>query len=780
MGAGKDNGNFTFTGLTLNAGTWLITAKDTTTSNPSASITITVPAIQTTTTVASSVNALVANQPVTFTATVAAQTPGAGTPSGTVQFSYTPSGGSLTLLGGPATLVNGVATSPSISNLPLNMSISVSAVYGGNAAYLPSNGILQAFQQATAVNTAGLTSNPSGVAVDTAGDQFISNWGNNQIVKVLAGGGASTLPITGATLSLALGMAVNNTTRQLYIASFSNNQIVAVSTNGGAASIVNTGSFKLSNPTDVAVDAQGDLFIADYGNHRVLEVNAAGSVSIVATPGFALSSPWGVAVDTQGNLFISDFGTNRVVRVTPVGGLGGNYGTGDTATSVISLFQPAGLAVDQQGNLFIANFGNNQVVEVNAAGIPSIIPPPTNLSPKSLNGPDTVAVDAQDNLYITDIGNNRVVEMNPGLVVNKDPTTTLVTSLPPNPTSATLVTYTATVSAPYITAPTGTVTFYDGTTKLPNGGGGASNPATLSTPTGSITATNPSGGSSGPVVINTSSTTGLANGDQVTVAGASDANANGTWTISNLTANSFILNGTSTTNTGGVAGTWALVDAMAATYTPSSLPTGVHNITAVYSGDSNDAPSTGYLQVFQNAVLVTPFTGPAVPKSPSGVAVDALGNLFISNWNSTSNNTITEVNTGTFSPTAGGYQLSLPLGMAVDSKGNLFIADYGNNRIVEVTPAGGVGGNYATGTASVVNTPGFATFQSHGCGGRCPGRLVHRRLRQPPGRGGNPRGRGGGRQLRHRGHCHCRRHSRLRACQPLGRGGRYPGHPVHL
>ncbi len=100
-----------------------------------------------------------------------------------------------------------------------------------------------------------------------------------------------------------------------------------------------------------------------------------------------------------------------------MGGVGGNYGTGDTATSVISLFQPAGLAVDQQGNLFIANFGNNQVVEVNAAGIPSIIPPPTNLSPKSLNGPDTVAVDAQDNLYIADIGNNRVVLVNSGLNV---------------------------------------------------------------------------------------------------------------------------------------------------------------------------------------------------------------------------------------------------------------------------------------------------------------------------------------------------------------------------
>ncbi len=102
----------------------------------------------------------------------------------------------------------------------------------------------------------------------------------------------------------------------------------------------------------------------DAGNSRIVEVNAQGVASVVTITGLspALSSPNGIAIDGSGNLYVADTGNNRVVEITPAGA-GSAISTGS-----VTLSSPKGVALDQSGDLFIADTMNNRIVEVTAGG----------------------------------------------------------------------------------------------------------------------------------------------------------------------------------------------------------------------------------------------------------------------------------------------------------------------------------------------------------------------------------------------------------------------------
>jgi len=149
-------------------------------------------------------------------------------------------------------------------------------------------------------------------------------------------------------------------------------------------------------PEGVAVDGAGDLFIADTGNNRVIEVPASGGAPIAV--GSGLNRPVAVVVDSAGDVFIADSGNNRVVEVAARRSV-------QVIVPTIGLTAPGGLAVDGAGDVFIADTGNNRVVKVPAGGGSQITVPSTGLSvPKGL------AVDAAGDVFIADTGNNRIVE----------------------------------------------------------------------------------------------------------------------------------------------------------------------------------------------------------------------------------------------------------------------------------------------------------------------------------------------------------------------------------
>ncbi|HTT63609.1 MAG TPA: BACON domain-containing carbohydrate-binding protein [Bryobacteraceae bacterium] len=181
----------------------------------------------------------------------------------------------------------------------------------------------------------------------------------------------------------------------VYIADSGNNAIREW--NGGHLSPLVSG---LSSPGGVAVDGAGNVYFTDTGHNAVKKWSVANQLvtQLVST---GLSSPFGVAVDSQGNVYFSDAGHNSIKEWAA---------SGQVTTVVPSsagLYIPRGVAVDPLGNIYVADSKNNAIKEWIAASrtIAQLVP--------GLSGPCGVALDAQNNVYIADTGNNAVKEWNP-------------------------------------------------------------------------------------------------------------------------------------------------------------------------------------------------------------------------------------------------------------------------------------------------------------------------------------------------------------------------------
>ena len=247
---------------------------------------------------------------------------------------------------------------------------------------------------------------PYGVAVDSAGNLYIADSANNVIRKVsggvittIAGNGTSGYtgdngPATSAQLFTPSAVALDSA-GNLYILDFGNNVIrkvsassLVITTVAGTNATYGFGgdngpatSAELYGPNGIAVDSAGNLYIADTSNSRIRKVSASNGVITTfagnGTPGFAgdgasatsaeLNGPWGVAVDSAGNLYIADLGNNRIRKVsggeiTTVAGNGtaGYSGDGGAAANA-ELNGPSAIAPDSAGNFYIADFENDRI-----------------------------------------------------------------------------------------------------------------------------------------------------------------------------------------------------------------------------------------------------------------------------------------------------------------------------------------------------------------------------------------------------------------------------------
>jgi sugar lactone lactonase YvrE len=261
---------------------------------------------------------------------------------------------------------------------------------------------------------------PTGIAMDGAGGLYIADIDNNRVVQMSADG--STVTSIAPTADDANGRALNNPAGlaldgagNLYIADVYNWRVLEVPANGkGVTEILPTVTGAtppldtLNNPTGIAVDGAGNLFISDTWNNRVVEILANGGPAMaVAVNGLSLSYPSGLAVDSVGNLFISDTLNNRVVEV-PAGG-GAATVLAPTVNNLI-LNRPSGIVVDGAGNLFIADTLNNRVVEVPADGSAATAFAPT-VNGVALLHPNGLLLNGAGDLFVSDHGNSRVVEI---------------------------------------------------------------------------------------------------------------------------------------------------------------------------------------------------------------------------------------------------------------------------------------------------------------------------------------------------------------------------------
>ena len=311
--------------------------------------------------------------------------------------------------------------------------------------------------------TQAYLNHPRGVAVDGVGNLYIADDDNHRIRKVDAATGTiSTLagttevrdggPATQAHLIHPLGVAVD-ADGHVYIADTENHRIRRVDASTGTIStFAGTGESgdggdggpasqaQLSEPEAVAVDGAGNLYIADSANQRIRRVDATtGTISTIAGSGHwdyggdggpateaHLRHPRGVAVDGDGNLYISDSGNHCIRKVdaatgtiSTIAGTGewGYSGDGGPATRA-QLGETVGVAVDGDGNVYIADPGSNRIRKVDAAtGIISTFAGTGEWGYSGDGGPATqahfeephgVALDGDGHLYIADFHNHRI------------------------------------------------------------------------------------------------------------------------------------------------------------------------------------------------------------------------------------------------------------------------------------------------------------------------------------------------------------------------------------
>jgi uncharacterized protein (TIGR03437 family) len=345
----------------------------------------------------------------------------------------------------------------------------VRKVWGGKISTLAGNGYAWGIGDGLPATLAQLKL-PAGLALDPAGNLFIADSGTERIRKVdpqgfistVAGAGQSGFPGDGVTALLAQlaspsGVAAD-AAGNVYIADTKNNRVRKVLPSGFILTIAGSGIAALgaentfaplaplNQPRGVALDANGTLYIADTGNHRVVRITQLGTLVTVAGNGSAgwagdngraagaaqLNAPSAITFDTRGNLYIADTFNHLIRKITPAGiittvagtGAAGFDGDGGPAIGAM-LNYPGGIAVDSSGALYIADTWNHRIRQVDGAGIIHTIAGSASPGYKGdggaalaaqLNYPSGAVIDAAGAIYFSDTFNNRVRKLLPQAV----------------------------------------------------------------------------------------------------------------------------------------------------------------------------------------------------------------------------------------------------------------------------------------------------------------------------------------------------------------------------
>jgi trimeric autotransporter adhesin len=555
----------------------------------------------------------------------------------------------------------------------------------------------------------------AGVATDSAGDVYIALKSYSAVVRMDAATQVLTLvagtgtpgysgdngPAASAQLNKPSGMAVDSA-GNLYIADSGNNRVRKVS-NGVITTVSGGGAgAQLSNPTGVAVDTSGNLYIADSGNNVVRKVSGSVTVTVAGTgtagyngdtgpaTSVQLNSPEGVAVDMAGNLYIADYNNDEVRKVS----------SGNLSTVVYDQgSRPVSVTVDGAGNVFFVDYGSSSF---GYSIVGELLPTSNSVSlvagnfadgysgdgglatNAALNGPLDVAVDASGNVYIADSNNDVVRKVTAGTITTAAGGPYGYVGDNGTATSALLFSPTSAAAGPggavYIVDSShnlvrkvvnGIITTVAGT-GLPayTGDNGPATSATLNTPWSVAV------DAAGNLYISDAGNSAIrkvSGGVITTIAG------NGTAGFSDGAATGATVNGP-----GGIA-----VDTAGNLYIADY---GNNRVRKLSGGTITTVAGNGAAAFAGDGLAATS----ASLSGPLDVKVDAAGNLYIADY---ANNRVRMVTGGIISTVAGNgaasfggdngpainAQLSSPAGVALDAAGDLFIADYGNNVIRQVT-----------------------------------------------------------------------------------------------
>jgi len=536
----------------------------------------------------------------------------------------------------------------------------------------------------------------------------------------------------------------------VYIADAANHRICLFNSIGLLYTIAGTGapgyaegtgtSAAFNSPTGVAVDGAGNIYVADQNNNRIRKITPAGEVSTFAGTGEAgfsegpgatakFNAPSAIAVDAAGNVYVADAGNQRIRKITPDGLVrtlagNGNPGYGEGPPSFAQFNNPVGIALDADGMIYVADANNYRIRKITPSGVTSTLA--GNGTPGNLDGepgiatfnlPFGVAVDIDGTVYVADKGNHRIRQITPGGVVS------------PFAGSATPGYVEGALSAAKFALPAGVAVDSIGNVLVADQANNRIREIGYSVIVSTLVGTGTAGDGVGTgtgaqlkdpmgFAINSSGTTGyIANHGNHQIR-----------SINMSTGGVMVLDGLGQGFTDGprqvarLNGPFGMaVDAAGFIYVADMLNNRIRKI------QLREPPYFGWVTTLAGNGTYGYADGPGNTAAfyyPAGVAVDAAGFVYVTDEQNNRIRKITPdgvVSTLAGNGTAGfaegqgdAAEFNSPNGIAVDAAGNLYVADHYNNRIRKITPGGLVstlagsgnqGFNLGQGAAADFNSP---------------------------------------------------------------------------
>ncbi len=569
---------------------------------------------------------------------------------------------------------------------------------------------------------------PQGVAVDSAGNVYVADEQNDEIRKVSPSGVVSTLAGfarqngssdgtgSAARFDLPPGVAVDSA-GNVYVADWGNSEIRKISPSG----VVTTLAGSFDYPMGVAVDSAGNVYVADTGNEEIRKITPSGAVTTLAgSAGQTGSSdgagsaarfygPTSVAVDSAGNVYVADVNNDEIRQISPSGvvttlaGSAGQRGSSDGTGSAARFGEPQGVGVDSAGNVYVADHGNDEIRLVSTAGLASGDTAAFSETYNTKNAGTGLTLTPAGSVSDGNGGHNYAVtfvSVTTG-VINKAPLTITAAANAKTYDGTTSAAATPTVAG--LQGSSDTVTGLSETYDNKNAGTGK----TLSVAAG-YTVSDGNGGANYTTSLVTN-TTGQIAPLAITVTAVSSTKTYDGTTSSAATPT--ITSGYVVTTLAGSAGQVGSSDgtgSAARFYSPAGVavdsagnvyvadyanqeirkitPSGVVTTLAGATGQAGSSDGTGSTAQFDE---------------PQGVAVDSTGDVYVADAVNdeirkiTPSGVVTTLagsaeQVGSSDGTGSAARFVRPTGVAVDSAGNVYVADYENQEIRKITPSGAV------------------------------------------------------------------------------------------